>query len=79
MLHGPSKFGDWATAFFFGLGGLFLGGETGFLTGSWSAARKVTADPGRQERIENAYRKFRIEVLQKEIEKLQGGHPVFGV
>ncbi|RKU47665.1 hypothetical protein DL546_009008 [Coniochaeta pulveracea] len=78
LLQGPSRFGDWATTFFFGLGGLFLGGESGFLTGSWSAARTITVDPGRQERIEKAYRNFRIDVLKKEIEKLEAGHPVFG-
>lgn len=73
----PSKFGDWATYFFFGLGGLFLGGETGFLTGSWAAARMITKDPARKERIENAYRRFRIDYLKKEIERLESGHTPF--
>jgi hypothetical protein len=73
----PTKWGDWATYFFFGLGGLFLGGETGFLTGSWSAARTITKDPTRKERIENAYRRFRIDLLKKEIERLEGGHTPF--
>lgn len=49
----------------------------GFLTGSWAAARTITDDPARQERIEKAYRNFRVDVLKKEIEKLQAGHPLF--
>ena len=73
----PTKLGDWATYFFFGLGGLFLGGETGFLTGSWSAARVITEDPTRKDRIEEAYRRFRIDVLKKEIQRLEVGHTPF--
>ncbi|KAK8023302.1 hypothetical protein PG991_006541 [Apiospora marii] len=41
----PSRFGDWATYFFFGLGGTILGGELGFLLGSWSAARLISRTP----------------------------------
>ncbi|KAB5577994.1 hypothetical protein GE09DRAFT_1214207 [Coniochaeta sp. 2T2.1] len=73
----PTKWGDWATYFFFGLGGLFLGGETGFMTGSWSAARLITADPVRKDRIEDAYRRFRIDLLRKEVERLEVGHTPF--
>lgn len=73
----PTKVGDWATYFFFGLGGLFLGGETGFLTGSWSAARIITEVPLRKDRVEDAYRRFRIDVLKKEIDRLEAGHSPF--
>lgn len=73
----PTKWGDWATYFFFGLGGVFLGGETGFLTGSWAAARLITQDPARKDRVEEAYRRFRIDLLKKEIEKLEVGHTPF--
>jgi hypothetical protein len=71
------QWGEWATYFFFPLGGLFLGGETGFLTGSWSAARTVTEDPVRRDRIENAYRRFRIDYLKKEVDRLEEGHTPF--
>jgi hypothetical protein len=73
----PTQWGDFAAYFFFGLGGLFLGGETGFLTGSWSAARLITEDQARKDRIENAYRRFRIDVLKKEIDRLEAGHTPF--
>ncbi|KAF2809611.1 uncharacterized protein BDZ99DRAFT_32680 [Mytilinidion resinicola] len=67
----PTTFGDIATYTFFSAGGLFLGGETGFLTGSASAARMITSDPESKKRIESAFRKYRIDVLKKEIDQLQ--------
>lgn len=73
----PTRWGDYATYFFFGLGGLFLGGETGLLAGSWSATNLVTRDPARSERIEKAYRSFRVDCLRKEIDRLESGHSLF--
>lgn len=73
----PTRWGDYATYFFFGLGGLFLGGETGLLAGSWSATSLVTRDPVRSERIEKAYRSFRVDCLKKEIDRLESGHSLF--
>ncbi|KAJ9149780.1 hypothetical protein NKR23_g4118 [Pleurostoma richardsiae] len=69
----PTKFGDIATYLLCGIGGLFLGGETGFLTGSFLAARSIRKDPARQKRIENAYRKFKAEYLRKEADRLEAG------
>jgi len=69
----PTTFGDIATYFFFGAGGLFVGGETGLLTGSWAAKRTVESDPESTKRIETAYRRFRADVLRKEADKLDGG------
>jgi hypothetical protein len=69
----PSKFGDMATYFFFGLGGTILGGELGLLLGTWSASRAINKDPARRARIENAYRLFRVDVLRKEAARLEGG------
>ncbi|KAF2965434.1 hypothetical protein GQX73_g8107 [Xylaria multiplex] len=69
----PSKLGDFATYFFFGLGGTMLGGELGLLTGTWSASRGINKDPARKERIEKAYRLFKVDVLRKEIERLENG------
>ncbi|GAW15069.1 hypothetical protein ANO14919_044780 [Xylariales sp. No.14919] len=69
----PTKFGDFATYFFCGLGGTLLGGELGLLTGTWSASRKIDKDPARRERIQKAYRLFRIDVLRKEIARLENG------
>lgn len=74
----PSTLGDIATYFFFGTGGLFLGGETGLLTGSGSAARTISGDPESRARIETAFRKFRADVLRKEADALDGGKGVAG-
>ncbi|KAI1809756.1 hypothetical protein GGS20DRAFT_590291 [Poronia punctata] len=75
----PTSFGDFATHFFFGLGGLFLGGELGLLSGTWSAARVISEDPARKSRIENAYRLFRIDVLRKEAARLEEGGSLLDV
>lgn len=72
----PSTAGDVATYALLGTGGLFLGGETGFLTGSWSATRVIGRDAESRERIERAFRRFRAEVLRKEADRLDGGSSI---
>ncbi|KAI0843633.1 hypothetical protein F5Y06DRAFT_8058 [Hypoxylon sp. FL0890] len=69
----PSKYGDIATYFFFGLGGTILGGELGFLLGTWSASRAITKDPARRNRIEVAYRRFKADFLRQEADRLESG------
>ena len=54
---------------------MFVGGETGFLTGAWSARRTIRQDPEQQKRIETAFRRFRADVLRKEADALDGGRP----
>ncbi|KAL8746469.1 MAG: hypothetical protein Q9184_007745 [Pyrenodesmia sp. 2 TL-2023] len=66
----PSSLGDVAAYTFFGFGGLFLGGETGLLTGSASAGRTITRNPKSRQRIETAFRRFRADVLRKEADAL---------
>lgn len=73
----PSILGDIATYFFFTAGGLFVGGETGLLTGSFSAGRLITKDADSRKRIEDAFRKFRADALRQEADKLDGGGSVF--
>jgi hypothetical protein len=68
----PSKWSDAATYLFFSVGGLFLGGETGLLSGTASASRTITKDPDARERIEKAFKNYRIDVLKKEIQELEG-------
>ena len=68
----PSKWGDAATYFFFSLGGLFFGGEVGFLTGTASASRTITKDPESRERIEKAFKRYQIDVLKHQIQTLEG-------
>jgi len=73
----PTVLGDIAAYFFFTAGGLFVGGETGLLTGSLSAGRSITKDPESRKRIEDAFRKFRADALRQEANKLDGGGSVF--
>lgn len=73
----PTVWGDLAAYFFFSAGGLFIGGETGLLTGSISAGRTITQDPASRERIEKAFQKFRADSLRQEADKLDGGQSVF--
>jgi hypothetical protein len=67
QVSGPSRWGDAATYFFFSISGLFLGGELGLLSG-----RTITKDPAARERIEKAFKNYRIDVLKREISALQG-------
>lgn len=69
----PTTWGDFTTYLFFSAGGLFIGGETGLLTGSWAANRTITRDPDTKGRIETAFRKFRADVLRREAERLDTG------
>lgn len=72
----PTTLGDFATYLFFSAGGLFIGGETGLLTGSYAANRTLTRDPDTKRRIEAAFRRFRADVLRREAERLDGGESV---
>lgn len=53
----PSTIGDFATFTLLGFGGLFLGGETGLLTGSFRAKSHISQDRESRERIESAFKK----------------------
>ncbi|KAL4991845.1 hypothetical protein BDW68DRAFT_151434 [Aspergillus falconensis] len=72
----PSSVGDFVTYFFASVGGLFLGGELGFLGGAASGSRTLTGDPERKKRIENAFRSFRADTLRKEADELEKGKSV---
>lgn len=69
----PSVLGDVAAYTFFSIAGLFLGGETGFLTGTWSAKRTITSDPESRARIEKAFKSFRADVMRQQIADLEKG------
>ncbi|RHZ61996.1 uncharacterized protein CDV56_105734 [Aspergillus thermomutatus] len=73
----PTTLGDFATYFFASAGGLFLGGELGFFAGAASGSRSIAADPERRKRIENAFRRFRADVLRKEADALDRDEDVF--
>lgn len=75
----PSTLGNIATYSLFGLGGVFIGGELGLLSGSMAAGRTITRDPESRQRIEIEFRKFRAEVLRAEADLLErGGGSLFG-
>ncbi|KAL1656392.1 hypothetical protein SLS61_000855 [Didymella pomorum] len=67
----PSRWGDAATFALFSLGGLFLGGELGLITGTASATRTMMKDPESRGKIERALRNYRIDVLQREMQRLR--------
>ncbi|KAL6246957.1 hypothetical protein RBB50_006264 [Rhinocladiella similis] len=69
----PSSLGDALAFTFFGIAGLFLGGETGLLTGTWSARRTLAQNPDTQARVEKAWRSFRADALRKQIDELEAG------
>ncbi|KAJ9623161.1 hypothetical protein H2203_006097 [Taxawa tesnikishii (nom. ined.)] len=75
----PSTLGDVATYTFFGFGGLFFGGETGLLTGSYSANRAISRDPESRKRIETAFRRFRADVLRTEATMVEKGQIGLGI
>ncbi|KAF2275120.1 uncharacterized protein EI97DRAFT_379714 [Westerdykella ornata] len=68
----PSKWGDAATYFFFSLGGLFVGGELGFMSGTASASRTIAKDPQAKERIERAFKNYQVDVMKQQIKLLEG-------
>jgi len=72
QISGPSRWGDAATYFLFSVGGLFLGGELGLVTGTASASRTITSDPEAKQRIQKAFKNYRIDLLNQEIKELEG-------
>ncbi|SMQ49571.1 unnamed protein product [Zymoseptoria tritici ST99CH_3D7] len=67
----PSKVGDVATFALLGMGGLFLGGEVGLLTGSFRARQGIGRDREGRDRIAGAFKKFRADALRKQAEDLE--------
>ena len=72
----PTTIGDIAMFTFFSMGGLFLGGETGLVTGIWSAKRTISQDPESKARIEKAFAKLRADILRRQADDLDGGKSV---
>ncbi|KAK3324997.1 hypothetical protein B0H66DRAFT_547214 [Apodospora peruviana] len=67
----PTFWGDAATYTGLSLGGLFLGGECGFLTGTASASNTIMKDPESRRRIEDAFRLFQVDLLKKQLSSLE--------
>jgi hypothetical protein len=53
---------------------MLIVGVIGFLTGTWSAKKTITSDPGTKARVEKAFRSFKADVLRKQIEELEKGN-----
>lgn len=73
----PSKAGDFAAYTLLSLGGLFLGGETGLITGTALATSRIQKDEARVRRVREAYRLFKIDALRKEADALEKGGAVW--
>jgi len=69
----PTTLGDIATYTIFAAGGIFVGGETGVMTGAWRAKSSIEKDQESKKRIETAFRSFRADVLRKQIQELESG------
>jgi hypothetical protein len=69
----PSRLGDFATYFLLGTGGLFFGGETGLLTGTFRARQQIGADRDSRERIQTAFRKFQADALRSQADQIDRG------
>jgi len=44
----------------------------GFILGTASASRTITKDPQAKERIEKAFKNYRIDAMKQEIRQLEG-------
>lgn len=69
----PSTAGDVATYFFLGAGGLFFGGETGLLTGTFRARQQIGGDRESRDRIQTAFRKFQADAMRAQADALEKG------
>lgn len=69
----PSSLGDVATYTLLGAGGLFFGGETGLLAGSFRARQQIGADRESRDRIQTAFRKFQADALRTQANLLDQG------
>ena len=71
----PIIAGDVATYGFFGIAGLFLGGDLGLLIGQSSARSTIKSKPETYTRVQKAYQGFRADILKKELQMLESGCP----
>lgn len=60
----PSTLGDVATYTLLGMGGVFFGGESGLLTGTFRARQQINRDRESRERITTAFRRFQADALR---------------
>lgn len=69
----PSAIGDFATYTLLGAGGLFFGGESGLLTGSFRARSAIWQDRESRERILAAFRGFQADALRQQADAIDRG------
>lgn len=81
----PSTIGDVATYSLLGAGGIFFGGETGLLTGTFRARQQIGTDRESRDRIQNAFKKFQADALRQQAQALESSvenhtnEPVWGL
>lgn len=69
----PSAIGDFATYTLLGAGGLFFGGESGLLTGTFRARSAIWQDRDSRERILAAFRGFQADALRQQADAIDRG------
>jgi hypothetical protein len=67
----PSTLGDVATYCLLGGGGIFFGGETGLLAGSFRARQQIGSDRDGRDRIQRAFRRFQADALRQQAQLLE--------
>lgn len=69
----PSAVGNFMTFTLLGAGGLFFGGETGLLTGSFRAKSLIWQDKESRDRIIGAFHAFQADALRKQADAIDRG------
>ncbi|KAL2374271.1 hypothetical protein BDBG_04150 [Blastomyces gilchristii SLH14081] len=72
----PTTLGDMAMFALFSAGGLFVGGESGLITGVYSARKTIGKDPESKKRIQRAFAKLRADILRRQADRLDGDQSV---
>lgn len=67
----PSTLGDVATYCLLGGGGIFFGGETGLLAGTFRARQQIGSDRDGRDRIQRAFRRFQADALRQQAAVLE--------
>ncbi|KAM0722786.1 hypothetical protein Q7P37_002228 [Cladosporium fusiforme] len=67
----PSALGEIATYCLLGGGGIFFGGETGLLTGTFRARQQIGSDRDGRDRIQRAFRRFQADALRRQAQLLE--------
>lgn len=68
----PNIFRLWGTYLLFGYAGISIGDIAGMVIGARSAFTTIRQDPEVNLRIGAGFRKYQVEILRKEVDRLEG-------